>query len=369
MCLTNLNIVYVASTLVKSGPTTQLLNIIRHLDRSKFNPMVVTLSPEPPNSAAKDYAALGVSLHCLGLSRIGGVLHGQHVLRQIIEDIRPNIVHSQGLRADVLMSRWSAPSFARVCTVHNYAPEDYVFTYGKVIGRLFARTHFWALRRFDHVVACSRNLASRLNRHAISCVAIQNGVEAGPSDGERAKAQCGSLLRPIGVYVGNLVGRKNVSYLVNAWNRVPRDSCGSLILLGDGPERANLARNGSEHLYMMGAVGNIPDFLAIADYFVSASKSEGLPMAVLEALVAGVPCVLSDIPSHAEIKSEMDDGCMLFSLGDNGRQLTEILLDPTRAFEAVSRCTIREKSQIFTAARMSEQYQRLYLHAVSDFRS
>jgi predicted O-linked N-acetylglucosamine transferase (SPINDLY family) len=43
-------IVYVVSNLQRAGPTFQLLNIVSHLDRSRFTPVVLTISPEPRES-------------------------------------------------------------------------------------------------------------------------------------------------------------------------------------------------------------------------------------------------------------------------------------------------------------------------------
>jgi CHASE2 domain-containing sensor protein len=42
-----MHVLYLVSTLRRAGPTAVLLDIIRHLDPGRFDPVVVTLSPEP----------------------------------------------------------------------------------------------------------------------------------------------------------------------------------------------------------------------------------------------------------------------------------------------------------------------------------
>ncbi len=52
-----LRLVYLVSTLRRAGPTSQLLNLLRHLDLARFDPVVVTLSPEPADSMLADFQA------------------------------------------------------------------------------------------------------------------------------------------------------------------------------------------------------------------------------------------------------------------------------------------------------------------------
>src|SRR5262249_9486808 len=63
------------------------------------------------------------------------------------------------------------------------------------------------------------------------------------------------------------------------------------------------------------ATHDIPAVLGLAHFFVSASTSEGRPNAVLEAIAARVPVVLSDIPAHREIVTDGESG-LLFRCGD-----------------------------------------------------
>jgi glycosyltransferase involved in cell wall biosynthesis len=67
-----------------------------------------------------------------------------------------------------------------------------------------------------------------------------------------------------------------------------------------GITRDDLSKHGEipEGLEIMGPLKDPVEWLLNLDAFVSTSRSEGLPLGVLEAMAAGVPCLLSDIPAH-----------------------------------------------------------------------
>ena len=71
----HVRLLFLASTLRRGGPTTQLLNIVRYLDGDRFEPVVVTLSPEPADSMRSSFENLGVRVESLLLSRLRGMVH------------------------------------------------------------------------------------------------------------------------------------------------------------------------------------------------------------------------------------------------------------------------------------------------------
>lgn len=79
-----------------------------------------------------------------------------------------------------------------------------------------------------------------------------------------------------------------------------------------------------------GFVDNVVPWLQASDLFVSASASEGMPLAVLEALSCGLPALLSDIPPHREIRDILEEqNCVALidgsAVADIGRALTNCL--------------------------------------------
>jgi glycosyltransferase involved in cell wall biosynthesis len=103
-------------------------------------------------------------------------------------------------------------------------------------------------------------------------------------------------------YVGRLNSVKDLGTMLDAFATLPADESfrARLYLVGDGPERAMLeARRDAlglgERVTFLGARNDVSEVLMAADAFVMSSKSEGLPMALLEAMAAGVPCIATAV--------------------------------------------------------------------------
>lgn len=355
-----MRILFVVSTLKHSGPTNQLLNIINNLDRNIFEPHLITLSPEPQHhSRWKDYESAGVNLYSLNLSRIKGMFLASSTLKSLIKEIQPDLIHTQGIRADSLASS-IAGSIPWVMTSRNFPPEDYISKFGRIKGALMVKQHFSAMKKCQNLVSCSKTIQAQLKNVGIESDAIQNGVK-GFVESSQAPSVLQEYEKPIYISVGSLIPRKNMELLIDAFNRLPNKSAGSLIILGDGPLKNDLQVKVGPNVGLLGNVSNVNEYLAASDYFVSTSLSEGLPNTVLEALSAGLPVILSDIDSHQEIAQESKQACQLFSLDSGTLHLKQKLSQAPIDFDENSKKEARRlATEVFSAKQMSEKYQELY---------
>lgn len=103
-------------------------------------------------------------------------------------------------------------------------------------------------------------------------------------------------------YVGRLSPEKDLRTLLAAFAALPVDVLGRsrLYLVGDGSERESLearrdALGLTDRATFLGARSDVPEILMAADAFVMSSTTEGLPMVLLEAMAAGVPCVATAV--------------------------------------------------------------------------
>jgi glycosyltransferase involved in cell wall biosynthesis len=103
-------------------------------------------------------------------------------------------------------------------------------------------------------------------------------------------------------YVGRLNEVKDLGTLIEAFAALPDDvrSRARLYMVGEGPERPMLETKRAalaldDKVVLLGARHDVLDLLMAADAFVMSSKSEGLPMVLLEAMAAGVPCVATAV--------------------------------------------------------------------------
>ncbi|MGQ3330849.1 glycosyltransferase [Halorubrum sp. FL23] len=360
------DILYIVSRLRPSGPTNQLYYILKHLD-DEFDATVLTLSPEPEDTELSRFQELGVDCETLGLSRWEGLLFGPWRLRRAVAEHDPDIVQTQGIRADTLSALFLS-SYPRITTVRNYPYDDYPAKFGSTQGKAMAAEHVRMYRRIDHPVACSETIADRIRPHGVDATPIQNGVdtEAYSPVEEAEKTRLRSELRisesaTVFVSVGTLIPRKNPLDVIEGFQNAEIED-GVLLMLGDGPLQAeceSLAAD-DDRVRIEGWVDDVAAYLGASDYFVSASSSEGLPNTVMEALAVGLPVVLSDIQPHREILQYDGDTGAEFEVGD-----TEFL---AAAMEGITEGNYPSQTTAaralvvshLSAERMSREYQEQY---------
>jgi len=314
-------VLFLVSTLRKSGPTQQLLNLSRHLPEFGYTPLILTLSPERESDTMEgQFRSNGIELQSLKLSRITGAIMLKSRVRKLVSSIKPAIIHSQGVRSDIV-AHHVHNDIPHVLTVRNSAWDDYPPMFGKVRGSLLAWRHLSTIRRAQYPVACSESLAAKLTPIRPGIATIQNGVDldnytpASEAERRRLRVSLGvPTNRRILLHLGSLIARKRPELLLRAFAESELSSNSHLIFVGDGPLRAQLQNSarGLPNVQFTGAITNVDDYLRSSDVLVSSSASEGLPSSVLEALACGLPVVLSKIPSHEEIGAHQSGaGCLV----------------------------------------------------------
>jgi len=238
-----------------------------------------------------------------------------HALRRLRATIGPFVLHAHCAYPDAVGGALAAKVLGvpLVVTVHG---SDINVVARKVLLR---GQIGWALRSATHVIAVSEALAGRvaaLTGHAerIACVPCAGFTPGVFQHRVRAHART-SLGVPadakIAIYVGQLVPVKGVDVLIRAWailTSQPANAAARLVLVGAGKEREALAqlaiRERVEH--RVSFVGALPqtgvaDWLAAADVLCLASRSEGMPNVIVEALASGVPVVASRVGGIPEV--------------------------------------------------------------------
>lgn len=352
-------VLYIVSTLTRSGPNNQLLNLIRGMPEADWQVHVLTLSPDPAENLRSEFEATGAQLSSLGLSRMTGLAFVRRRILDKVNDFEPDVIHTHGIRADTTLATIKA-GVPWVMTARNFPMDDYPNKFGYLKGWLMAKRHIVAMRRCNYLVACSAVLQKRLASKGISGAAIRNGVQLHQGDAENVPL-IASLPRPLFVSVGSLIPRKNMVFLIRAFSAIEADADISLVVLGDGPLRSYLETLAPENVHFAGNVSNVGDYLAAADCFVSASLSEGLPNTVLEALAAGLPTILSDIESHQEIALRSPGATRLFSISSDFRELLNLFINVYEEFNETSKAEARSVARKdFSAKGMSDEYQKFY---------
>lgn len=107
-------------------------------------------------------------------------------------------------------------------------------------------------------------------------------------------------------FAGRHVAVKGLDVLLLAWSRLAGRRGARLVLAGDGPEHARLrglavALGVQDSVDFPGMLADVVPLLRDAAIYVQASRQEGLPNAVLEAMAAGLPVVATRISGHEDV--------------------------------------------------------------------
>ena len=237
-----------------------------------------------------------------------------------------------------------------------------------------------ALAFFRQVVCCSNTSFESIpwvlkwlagNR----LCAIQNGVDVDRIDGvinRGSKAPSERLFTVASV--GRIIDVKRPLTVLRAFHKsLIRDS--NLVFIGDGYLRERLVSDAEKlgvkkDVNITGVIArdDVYERLAQADVVVSASRIEGLPVAILEAMACRCPVILSDIPSHREIVGDADF-VPLISLDDDEGFAREI--EKFRSMPASERDEVGERcrelvEERFSLASTHSGYERVYLQLIGN---
>ena len=371
-----MKILHIISSSGMYGAEAVILNLSRTLNEGGHRSMVgVFANASNPNlQLHQSDISEGIESHlipCKGqLDRV--VLSG---IRELVASTQADVVHAHGYKADVYAYlALRGAHMPMVSTCHNWLDNDpLVYLYG-VIDRL-------VLRRYAAVVAVSDEVKQRLLHSGVRAAKvhqIRNGIDLRPFERAaptlREEMHLGQV--PIVGLVGRLAKEKGVDIFLRAAAQVLRDfPSAQFVVVGDGPDREQLDGLVSElklreHVSLLGRRDDMPSVYASLDVMVSASRQEGLPMAILEGMASSKPMVataVGDVPAvvldgrtgvlvpaenvpllAAAIARLLHDAALREQLGSAARELIQ---------------------QEFSAGRMAAEYLRVYQQVAAQHES
>lgn len=277
-----------------------------------------------------------------------------------------------------------------VTVVHAHNPQALIYAAlaGKAAGATVVYTchgqnslaagRLWLTRlaslAIDAYVGVSPRIVERARRYhecpAAKLLVIENGVDLSafrPEADTRRQVRA-ALGLPAGAWVVGTVGRlvddKNPGLLLRAALPLLGPDA-RLVFVGDGPLGPDLQAVASRHtaghcVSFLGARHDVPRLLAAFDVFALSSRTEGLPLALLEAMAAALPIVATAVGGVPDVVRDGRSARLVPSADEAALReaLAQLRRDPTAAAE-LGRCARRE-SQRFSAATMTSRYLDLY---------
>lgn len=291
-----------------------------------------------PGFRADLAAADGIIGHPIKMARAPSMndIAAIGALRRLLAAHRFDVVHGHSSKAGALVRM--ACAGRRVPTL--YTPHAFI-TLDPALGRmarLFYGTAERMLSRFSDRVICvsaeerAHALALGIAEHRLAV--IPNGLAPlRPADRRAARSALGLGEATVCVgFVGRLSPQKSVARLVAAFARAcPAGSRGRLMIVGEGPERAELERLadavGARDRVKFAGQGDGPTLMAGFDLFVLPSLYEAFPYVLLEAAARGLPIVATEVGGVSAVVRADENGFIVPQL-DSPEEMAAALAMP-----------------------------------------
>jgi glycosyltransferase involved in cell wall biosynthesis len=381
-----MRIARVLTRLNLGGPARQVLASDPRLLRAGHSVRVFAGSPEPGEGDLFEVlAARGVDVvRVPGLARgwsLAGDLRARRFLRRELAAFAPDVLHTHASKAGALgRSAARGLGVARVHTFHGHVLEGY---FGEGLSRGVRAIERRLAADTERVIAVSHATAEDLLRLGVvderRLVVVPPGIELEPYlalEG-RSGVLRGWIAAPKDAFVVGVVGRLaavkrpewGLEVLRLLAGRHPRLQ---LVWIGDGDQRGLLERGIAalpadlrERAHLLGSRADMPALLADLDALLLTSRSEGLPVALIEAAAAGLPAIATRVGGVPEVVAEERTGFLGESVDELAYGLDRLLSEPGLARAQGQRARLRVARR-HSADGLAARLEAVYGSAVEE---
>src|SRR5262245_19457441 len=365
-----IKIMHVIDSLGIGGAERVVINVVNGLDPDGFEQIVCCIS-----NKGRSAQLLGEHARCIDM---GKGPRADHLmpwkLARLIREEKPHIIHTQSWAGvDGVIAHLIARG-ARA--VHSEHGRSLPYVDGEPVKRRLVRRCAYHL--VDLVFTISEEMRQYLCRETgfpyERMHVIPNGVDIAKIDSADERGLREELGLASDDCVIGTVARfdpvKDLASLIRAFAQLCAHHNGrrlKLLLVGDGSERPALEKLASEmgirdRLILTGFTDDIPRLLGIMDIFAVSSVSEGLPIAVLEAMCARLPVVATKVGAVPELVTGGLSGLLVEPRAPQAmaEKLAILVNDPelSRRFGASARQKVERN---YSLNLMLRRYEEMYL--------
>jgi glycosyltransferase involved in cell wall biosynthesis len=300
------------------GGESYMLGLVEHLDRSKFEPVVLSFTDGP---MVERMRAEGIAVHVIHTERPFDWWVWKRVMKLMREE-RIDIVHAHGTRANSNMF-WGARRLGipilYTCHAWSFHPDQH-----PLVRKFRIWSEEFLTSRMDMnicVSASNRDTGKRLFRN-FDAVVIYNSIDPVKFNPygtyKDIRAELGILKDEIVVVsVARFTLQKQPLKLIKAFSEVCKKVTGvRLLMVGEGEQleqAVELIRQSgvADKVMLQPFRQDVPDILAASDIFVLPSLWEGLPIALLEAMSMGKAVIGTAVDGTREMIRDGENGILI----------------------------------------------------------
>jgi glycosyltransferase involved in cell wall biosynthesis len=351
------------------GGESHLLSLVENLDRTKFEPVVLSFTEGPMIDRLRQ---MNVETRVIHTEKPFDL----RVWKPVKKWMKPegfDVVHAHGTRANSNII-WAARSLRIpvVYTVHGWSFHQDQHPLIRRI-RVLGEKYLTAKSDLNISVSSSNRQSGKKYLSSFESVVINNGIDNKKFDPQgRYKDIRAELGIPVGavlvLFIARFTAHKQPLSLLDAFVRaLPSFPGMHLLMVGEGDQQARAVETVNQlglghNIHFQSFRQDVPDVLAAADIFVLPSLWEGLPIGLLEAMAMGKAVIASDVDGTSEIVQNGVNGLLIPTEQLVGH-LTEALV--VLAKDAVLRRHFGDKAietvnGKYNAAVMTREIERIY---------
>ena len=371
-----MRIVFITTTLSTGGAEMMLLELLRHLDRRRFDPYVISLRTK--GEVGPRIEALQIPVLALGMRP--GLPDPLKVLTLVsyLQKTRPNLVQTWMYHADLLGALAARLAGCRrvVWGLHNSNLDQQLTKRSTLmVVKACASLSSWLPTR---ILSCSTRASevhAAAGYSADKIHVIPNGFDLGrfrPDDGARVTVRAELGLAPETRLVG-LIARydpqKNHAGFVEA-AAMMRDEMPDIhfVLAGGGIDGSNAALQGAidahglgKCMHLLGRRDDMPRLMAALDVLATSSSfGEAFPIVLGEAMACGVPCVVTDVGDSAKIVGESGRVVQTGDMQGLAKHIVELLRLPPEAKSVLGRQARVRVETHYEIGHVTRLYESFY---------
>jgi glycosyltransferase involved in cell wall biosynthesis len=355
------------------GGESHLLSLVENLDRSQFEPIVLSFTDGPMIGRLQ---AMSVETHIIPTLKPFDFTKWKKV-KQLLKEKKIDLVHAHGTRASSNVL-WAAKSLGIpvIYTVHGWSfhPDQRAVVRNiRVLGEKYivSRTNL------NISVSASNQQTGKNFIPSFQSVVINNGIDQQKFDPDKGHKDIRKELNIspnalLVLFIARFTSHKQPLSLIKAFAKAQAINPKlHLLMVGDGDEK-------NEAIQLMGQLGlknkitlesfrqDVPDVLAAADIFVLPSLWEGLPIGLLEAMAMGKTVIASNVDGTKEVVQHDKNG-WLVETDQLVSNLSDALLqisndeEKRKRYQGEALKTISEK---YNAATMTRTIEEEYRHVL-----
>ncbi len=362
------------------GAQQAVLALLQGLEPAAFEQIIITgqggllfeeLAKLP---GVRHYVVPHLNRH-IGPRSVWADLKALWQIRGILRAERPLIAHTHTPKAGII-GRWAAHLAGVPIVLHTYHGFGFGDSHASWRRWLYVSIERSTARITSRLVAVSEQNRSKAEAMGMfkqgRCDVIRSGIsfpqfQLQTFDKVQKKMELGlsPTDRIVGI-VASFTPAKGLQYFLDAAAQIRASSPGvRFLMVGDGELRPQLESRMrqlqmGQALQMLGWRRDVPELLRIFDVLMLTSLWEGVPRVLVEAALAGVPVVASNVDGVAEVVQDGRTG-ILVPPGDAhaaAQAVIELLSDETRrkSMGSVGQSTVTE----FSVERMLDAHLKLY---------